>query len=433
MKSQHKNHTALTHNQKESIAILSMGTFLEYFDLMLYVHLAVVLNEVFFPKTDPFTGSLITALAFCSTYILRPLGAIIFGYLGDYVGRKTTVITTTIAMSISCLVMANLPTYAQIGITASWLVTICRIVQGLCTMGEVNGANIYLTEITKPPVQYVAVGTIAIVGALGGVCALGVGSLVINQLFNWRIAFWIGSIIALVGAYARTRLREAKDYADAKRRVLGTLKDLNQKSSFLKQNIIWNEKVKKATALALFSVECTWPVCFYFAYMHCGHVLKNSLHFTSEEVIQQNFILSMIQLASWIIVIALSYKIYPLKILRVKLVIFITLLPFCIYLLDNVTSSYQVLLVQSFVVSMGFMGVPAMPIFYRQLPIFKRFTYITFMYALSRAVIYVITSFGLTILAKYLGNWSFVVIILPIAFFFNQAINYFDKLNKVAT
>ena len=109
------------------MGLLQIGTFLEYFDLMLYVHMAVLLNELFFPKTEPHTASLIAALAFCSTYVLRPFGALIFGYIGDTIGRRSTVILTTAMMSVSCVVMANLPTYAQIGLSAAWLVTCCRI------------------------------------------------------------------------------------------------------------------------------------------------------------------------------------------------------------------------------------------------------------------------------------------------------------------
>lgn len=78
---------------------------------MLFVHMAVLLNELFFPKTDPFTGSLLSAFAFCSTYLLRPFGALIFGYIGDNIGRKHTVIITTLMMSGSCVVMSVLPTY----------------------------------------------------------------------------------------------------------------------------------------------------------------------------------------------------------------------------------------------------------------------------------------------------------------------------------
>jgi len=104
--------SSLTKEQKEAIGILQIGTFLEYFDLMLYVHMAIVLNELFFPKTDPYTSKLIATAAFGSTFVFRPFGALVFGYIGDNIGRKPTVIITTVMMALSCTVMANLPTYA---------------------------------------------------------------------------------------------------------------------------------------------------------------------------------------------------------------------------------------------------------------------------------------------------------------------------------
>ncbi|OYZ36061.1 MAG: MFS transporter, partial [Alphaproteobacteria bacterium 16-39-46] len=76
--------SSLNRTQKEAVGLLQVGTFLEYFDLMLYVHMAVLLNDLFFPKTDPKTAALLTAFAFCSTYLLRPFGALFFGYIGDH-------------------------------------------------------------------------------------------------------------------------------------------------------------------------------------------------------------------------------------------------------------------------------------------------------------------------------------------------------------
>src|ERR1700676_2864748 len=103
-------YSSLNREQKEALGLLQIGTFLEYFDLMLYIHMAVLLNDIFFPKTDPQTSALLAALAFCSTFIMRPIGALIFGWLGDSIGRKSTIIITTLMMSISCVLMANLPT-----------------------------------------------------------------------------------------------------------------------------------------------------------------------------------------------------------------------------------------------------------------------------------------------------------------------------------
>ena len=102
--------SSLNREQKEAIGLLQIGTFLEYFDLMLYVHMAVLLNELFFPATDPQTAAVLAAFTFCATYVLRPIGALLFGWIGDNIGRKSTIILTTVMMSVSCIVMANLPT-----------------------------------------------------------------------------------------------------------------------------------------------------------------------------------------------------------------------------------------------------------------------------------------------------------------------------------
>ncbi len=91
--------TSLTREQKEAVGLLSVGTFLEYFDLMLYIHMAALLNELFFEPTDPKTTSLMRAFAFCSTFVFRPIGAVVFGWLGDNIGRKATVELTELIKS----------------------------------------------------------------------------------------------------------------------------------------------------------------------------------------------------------------------------------------------------------------------------------------------------------------------------------------------
>jgi MFS family permease len=326
--------------------------------------------------------------------------------------------------------MANLPTYEQIGITAAYIVTICRIVQGMATMGEVIGADLYITEITKPPIQYPAVTLIAVFGVLGGTVALGVASLVTSFGLNWRSAFWLGALVAVIGAVARTRLRETPDFADAKRRIKNAIIKAKHDPDLLNQNVIWNEKVNKKTVLSLFFIECSWPVCFYFAYMYCGNILKTTFHFTPEEVIHQNFIVSMIQLFSWLIVAYLSYIIYPLKILKVRLILFLIFIAFCPYLLNNITSPYQIMMIQAFIVVFGFMGTPAIPIFYKHFPVFKRFTYATFSYALSRAFIYVVTSFGLVYFSTFFGNYVVLVVMIPTAIAFIYAVHHFETLEK---
>jgi MHS family proline/betaine transporter-like MFS transporter len=420
----------LNTEQKEAIGLLSIGTFLEYFDLMLYVHMAVLLNELFFPKTDMKTASLLSAFSFCSTFVFRPIGAVIFGWIGDNMGRKITVILTTLMMGVSCIVMATLPTYAEIGIKAAWIVTICRIIQGMASMGEAISAELYLTEAIKPPSQYPAVALISVFIAIGMMCALGVSSFVTSSGYNWRYAFWLGTFIAVIGGAARTKLRETPDFADAKRNLekisnkAGLNKEKFQKSS------IWTEKVNKKTALSLFLIQCSWPACFYFAYFYCGNILKTSFGYNTIQIINHNFILSIVQLISVVGLTFLSYFIYPMKIVRFKLVVFSILTLLCPLWLFNVKNASELLIFQSIFIIFISCSVPAVPIFFKHFPVFKRFTYIGVSYALSRALVYLITSFGFVYITEYLGHWGILVILVPINIGFAFGFQHFESLNK---
>ncbi|HJD58202.1 MAG TPA: MFS transporter [Rickettsia endosymbiont of Ceroptres masudai] len=179
-----------------------------------------------------------------------------FGWLGDRIGRKSTVIITTSIMAISCLMIANLPTYAQIGITASIIVIICRILQGMSSIGEVIGVELYFTETIKPPKSYQVVGLIGVFSVLGGTAALGLASLVTSYGFNWRLAFWIGAGIALIGMAARTTLRETPEFVNAKRRLENIFNKVDEDPNVLLKNPIYNENVNKLTSLFLLFIDC---------------------------------------------------------------------------------------------------------------------------------------------------------------------------------
>ncbi len=423
----------LTRKQKEAIGLLSIGTFLEYFDLMLYVHMAVLLNELFFPKADPYTSAIYASIAFCTTFVFRPVGALVLGWIGDNIGRKSTVIITTAMMALACIIMANLPTYAQIGISATLIMTMCRIIQGMSSMGELMGAQLYLTEITKPPVQYPAVALIDTFGAIGSASALGIASMVTYFGLNWRIAFWIGAAIALVGAVARTVLRETPEFADAKRRVQKILNNTSTNKEILKDDPIYQEKPNRKTILALFLIDYSWPLTFYFAFIHCGNILKEQFGYTPEEVISHNFLVSIVTMIQMLLITYLSYRIYPLKILKIKIVIMLIFIPFCPYILDHgITTPFYLMLLQLFVLLFGPSKTPAFPIIFRNFPIFKRFTYSNFSYALSRAIIYIITSFGIVSLTKYFSNWGLLMIMIPVYGGYSYGLYHFEQLEKNA-
>jgi MFS transporter, MHS family, proline/betaine transporter len=429
--------SSLNREQKEAIGLLQVGTFLEYFDLMLYIHMAVLLNDIFFPKTDPHTAALLTALAFCSTYVMRPIGALIFGWLGDNFGRKSTIIITTVMMAMSCILMANLPTYAQIGISAAWIVTICRIIQGMSSMGEIIGAQIYVTESITRPLSYPAVALVSMASGLGATAALGIATLVTSYFMNWRLAFWIGTGIALVGAVARTRLRETPDFLEMKRQqmqaailLLNTEDALDGKKNTTSHNTYWKEPIAIKTIVSYFLIFCGWPLTFYLAYMCFNPMLKDAFGYTSEEVIKHNFFLSFVPIVSSLLWISLCCYIHPLKLMKVRGIFAIILLIAMPFLILKFSSGLHIFLFQSSLLTFHLGSLPGEAVFNYHLPIYRRFTFASFLYALSRALMYIITSFGLVFLGNYIGTFGFWIITLPIGFAFLYGIRHFESLEK---
>ncbi len=420
----------LTREQKESIGLLQIGTFLEYFDLMLYVHMAVLLNELFFPETDPLTTRLIAALSFSSVFILRPFGAIIFGYIGDNFGRKLTVIITTTLMAVSCIIMYILPTYNDIGITASYIMILCRAMQGMSSMGEVIGAEIYLTETIKRPIIFPVVGFITVSLTLGGVAALAIASLATTEGFNWRYAFLIGTIIAMVGGLARTRLRETPDFVNAKKEIQSVFEKTGVDIKLLDKSPIYNEKANKITAIAYFLLECSAPTCFFLIYAYSANILKEVHDYTPGQIIHQNFIVTVIEFFTILLITCLSFRIYPLKILKVKLIIFACFIFILPFIFQYSTSPAGIMLAQLGISCFGVSVLPAGPIFYSHFPVFKRFTYTGFAYALSRAIMHLTTSFGFIFLFEYLGHYGILVIMIPVLIGFAFGLNHFEKLDK---
>lgn len=422
--------STLTREQKEAIGLLQVGTFLEYFDLMLYVHMAVMLNELFFPQTDPHTAAILTAFAFSTTFLLRPFGALIFGWIGDHLGRKATVIITTTLMSVSCIIMANLPTYAQIGISASWVVTLCRMVQGLSSMGEIVGADLYLTEITRPPARYPIVAFTSIASSLGSVTALLIGSLVYIANFNWRVAFWIGAAIAVVGSVARTRLRETPDFIDMKRRFQRVLENSSQTRNRLTKRLSKQitRKINQRNLIHYFFIQCGWPISFYLTYIYCGGLLKNQWGYTAEQVINHNFYVSLSQLLSCCMFGFLSGWIHPLNIIKYRGYCFAGLAFIAPLFFQRISSPVEIFLFQAVIIFVNLSNIPAVPVFLVKFPVLRRFTYDSLIYSSAHAFTYIITSFSLVYLTEAFGHYGLWLILIPLTVSFLKAVHHFEKL-----
>lgn len=297
------------------------------------------------------------------------------------------------------------------------------------------GAEIYVTEITKPPVQYPAVALIGIASYVGAVVALGIVSLVTHFSLNWRLAFWVGAGIAVIGSVARTRLRETPEFLGKSSNLKKKLEEEspNKISSLsqrilLTQKLINREKIERKTFWAYFIIYCGWPLSFYLAYMYFNQPLKDLYGYSAEEIIFHNFILSIVSLGIICLLATFSYKNHPLKILKLRgqAHLFVALfLPFLIVFSNH---HHHIFFIQVLILLTALSPIPGVSVFIKYLPTLKRFTAASFIYALSRALMYVITSFSLVYLTEFLGYYGLWLILLPVNIGFLWGIKHFEYL-----
>lgn len=189
----------------------SAGHIIEYFDSYLYGYFAFMLAPIFFPSNDP-TVSLISSFgAFAAGFIMRPLGGILFGHLGDRFGRKTAFLSSIILISIPTFGIGCLPSYETIGIAAPVLLIIFRLLQGISLGGEYGGAAIFIREHVQkngPGFAGSLLVSIGFVGALAGTCAAAIFTMDSMPSFAWRAPFFLGGTFGVLVYFLRRNLIE---------------------------------------------------------------------------------------------------------------------------------------------------------------------------------------------------------------------------------
>jgi len=204
------------------ILAASVGSALEWYDFFLYgTAAALVFGELFFPKSDPVVGTLLSFLTFGVGFVVRPIGGILFGIMGDRYGRKPVLVATLLMIGIGTTLIGVLPTYNQIGIWAPLLLVAMRVVQGLGAGAEYGGAVIYLVE-NAPAKHRGFWGGFAPLGvSVGNLLAAGAFALVTmlprEDLMNWgwRLPFLASFLLILVGIYVRLRVTETPVFTEA--------------------------------------------------------------------------------------------------------------------------------------------------------------------------------------------------------------------------
>ena len=214
--------TGLTKEERKVIAASSLGTVFEWYDFYLYGSLATIIAKQFFIG-DPSTTFIFALMAFAAGFIVRPFGALVFGRLGDMIGRKHTFLITILIMGASTFLVGILPSYAQIGIAAPIILVTLRILQGLALGGEYGGAATYVAEHAphgRRGLFTAFIQTTATVGLfLSILVILGTRTIVGEdefQAWGWRIPFLISVVLLGISVWIRMSMNESPAFAKMK-------------------------------------------------------------------------------------------------------------------------------------------------------------------------------------------------------------------------
>src|SRR5690606_1492093 len=213
-------------SKKKSLLASSVGNILEWYEWSAYAVFAPFIAAAMFNSDNPVSALLSTLAVFAVGFLMRPLGGIVFGRIADKRGRKFVLITTMLMMAGGSLVIGLMPTYSSIGVWASVLLLLARVVQGFAHGGESATAYSYVSEIA-PPHRRGMWGSVAFVAIFGGsVLAYTIGGAVTSTLsesavgeWGWRVPFLLGFFLALFALYLRRSMEESEVFDQQETRV----------------------------------------------------------------------------------------------------------------------------------------------------------------------------------------------------------------------
>lgn len=264
------------------IGASSVGTLIEWYDFYIFGSLAPIIATQFFPKSDPTAALLATLATFAAGFIVRPFGALVFGRLGDIVGRKYTFLLTLILMGGSTFAIGLVPGYASIGFAAPILILLLRLVQGLALGGEYGGAATYVAEHAPAGRRGFYTSWIQTTATLGLLLSLGLILWTRNSLdtdtavsirkfedWGWRIPFLVSILLVGVSVYIRLRMKESPLFTELK--ASGKTSRNPLRESFMhRQNL-------KMVLLALFGMVMGQGVVWYTGQFYAQTFLENVL------------------------------------------------------------------------------------------------------------------------------------------------------------
>src|SRR3989440_9555857 len=291
--------TQVPKNFRTVIVAASVGNVIEWYDFYIFGSLAAVLSVKFFEKSHPVAALLSTIALFTAGFLIRPLGAFLFGWLGDRVGRKYTFLITLTGMGVGTGAIGLIPTYESIGVAAAFLLFALRMIQGLCLGGEYGGAITYVAEHVSDERRGFYTGwlqtspTLGIVVALAVVLATrgGFGEEVFNA-WAWRVPFLVSFLLVAIAIYIRLQLGETPIFQEIKAKGLRTRNPW--KEAFLTANI----KFVLIASIIVIGQGVVWYSGQFWALYFLQQVSKVDL-FTSSYIVMAALLIATPTLSFW--------------------------------------------------------------------------------------------------------------------------------------
>ncbi|GLX89792.1 MFS transporter [Pseudomonas weihenstephanensis] len=261
--------------ERKIIFASSLGTVFEWYDFFLYGALATVLSKQFFAGVNDTTAFIFALMAFAAGFLVRPFGALVFGRLGDMIGRKYTFLMTIILMGLSTFAVGLLPTYTSIGIAAPIMLVLLRMLQGLALGGEYGGAATYVAEHAAPGKRGFNTSWIQSTATLGLLLSLlvvlGCRYLTGDQfeVWGWRLPFLLSIVLLGISTWIRLSMHESPAFVKMKAEGKGSKSPIRE--SFGK----WENL--KIVLIALFGINAGQAVTFYTAQFYVLFFLTQML------------------------------------------------------------------------------------------------------------------------------------------------------------
>ena len=411
---------ALTLDEKKALGIVATGNFLEYFDLMLFSHLAFIVTPYFMPKTDPLVTKFLAIFAFSSSFVIRPFAAIFWGYVGDNFGRVVVLSYTTLIMGVSCLIVPSIPPYAELGIYSTFLIIFCRFLQGFSSAGEAKGAEIFVAEIVPHyPKIFLASAFIPITCDLGGLFATLLGSLCISiSADGWKTCFYIGAAIAFCSSISRKKLRETKDFLNAQKHK--SIKPTPLQRLFERRNFF-----------SLVGLNMICPTAFFFAYSFSSDLLKET-GLSDNLILINNSWLLFLDVIFLYICAKLAYRFNPFHILKVRTALSFILMPIAFVFLYFYQNHLVIFLTQLTVLLLTASFDPATPVVIRSFGARTRFSQYSKAWACAKALMYLSTGYLTYYFHLWFGVWGVLGLLLFFSGIFAVSLYFFVPHDKMA-